>query len=205
MRCRVFSWCIGIILCSLFFSGSNSTAGNKNIDDYDILIKNAKVFDGSDRPAFSADVAIKDDTIVKIQASIDANAAKVIDGNGLYVCPGFIDLHTHVNSGMYFPEHRACLNYLKQGVTTVVVGQCGGSAWPMFEKAEDQMRRWTEEAIGPNAALLVGHGTVRRIVVGGEDREPTSDELAQMKSLVEEAMEQGACGFSTGLIYAPSS
>ncbi|UCF14766.1 MAG: amidohydrolase family protein [Phycisphaerales bacterium] len=190
MRFRILSCCIGAILCSLFLSGSNIRAGQENIDGYDILIKSAKVFDGSDRPAFSADVAIEDDTIVKVQTSIDADAARVINGNGLYVCPGFIDLHTHVDSGMYFPEHRACLNYLKQGVTTVVVGQCGGSAWPIFEKAEDQMRRWTEEGIGPNAALLVGHGTVRRIVMGREDREPTSDELAQMKSLVAEAMER---------------
>jgi N-acyl-D-aspartate/D-glutamate deacylase len=185
--------------------GPNSRAESRNIGPYDIVIQNAKVFDGSDRPAFPADVAIRDDTIVEVQTSINADAARVIDGKGLHVCPGFIDLHTHVDWGMYFPEHRSCLNYLKQGVTTVVVGQCGDSAWPIFEKAQDQIRRWTEEGIGPNAALLVGHGTVRRIVMGKEDREPTPEELARMKSLVKEAMEQGACGLSTGLIYAPSS
>ncbi|MHC4596368.1 MAG: N-acyl-D-amino-acid deacylase family protein, partial [Planctomycetota bacterium] len=131
--------------------------------------------------------------------------ARVIDGKGLYISPGFIDLHTHADKGMYFPENRACLNYLKQGVTTVVVGQCGSSAWPIFEKAENQITRWAEEGIGPNAALLVGHGTVRAIVMGREKREPTPEELARMKSLVKEAMEQGACGLSTGLIYVPSS
>ncbi len=194
-----------MILCFLLCPGSNITAERMKIDTYDIVIQNTMVFDGSDRPAFPADVAIKDDTIVKVESSIDADAAKVIDGKGLYVCPGFIDLHTHVDYGMYFSEHRSCLNYLKQGVTTVVVGQCGSSAWPIFEKAKDQIRRWTEEGVGPNAALLVGHGTVRQIVMGKEDREPTPEELAQMKSLVTEAMEQGACGLSTGLIYAPSS
>lgn len=205
MRSRIFFWGIVVVLCSFFFSGPNSTAGNKNIDEYDILIKNAKVFDGSLKPAFPAEVAIKNGTIAKVEKSINADATRVIDGRGLYICPGFIDLHSHVDLEMHLPEKRACLNYLKQGVTAVIVGQCGKSAWPIFEKAEDRMRRWAEEGIGPNAALLVGHDTVRRIVMGWEDREPTSEELAQMKSLVEEAMEQGACGLSTLLEWAPGS
>jgi len=104
---------------------------------------------------------------------------------------------------MYFLENRACLNFLKQGTTTVIVGQCGGSAWPIFEKASDQIRRWDEEGIGPNAALLVGHGTVRNLVMGLENRKPTPGELDKMKALVKEAMEQGAYGISTGLIYLP--
>ena len=194
-----------MILCLLLCPESKITAESRKIDTYDIVIRNAMVFDGSAKPAFSADVAIKDDTIANVENSINADTIKVIDGKGLYVCPGFIDLHTHVDSGMYFPEHRSCLNYLKQGVTTVVVGQCGDSAWPVFEKAHNQIRRWTEEGIGPNAALLVGHSTVRQIVMGKEDREPTEEELTRMKSLVAEAMEQGACGLSTGLIYSPSS
>ena len=205
MRSKIYFWVILLLLCSFFCSGLNSAAGNADTREYDILIKNARVFDGSDRPAFPAEVAIKNGTIVKVKKSINADAARVIDGKGLYICPGFIDLHTHAERGMYFPENRACLNYLKQGVTTVVVGQCGTSAWPIFEKAEDQITRWTEEGIGPNAALLVGHRAVRYIVMGMENRDPTPDELARMKSLVKEAMEQGACGFSTGLIYAPSS
>ncbi|GAH81747.1 unnamed protein product, partial [marine sediment metagenome] len=114
-------------------------------------------------------------------------------------------LHTHVDRGMYFAENRACLNYLKQGVTTVIVGQCGSSAWPIFEKAEDLMKIWSGEGIGPNAALLIGHGTVRQIVMGMEEREPTAEELEKMKALVKEAMEQGAYGLSTGLIYQPGS
>jgi len=173
--------------------------------DYDILIKNGKVYDGSLNAAFEADVAIKDDRIVKIAKSIPGTAARVINAKGLYLTPGFIDLHTHVDEGMYFPENRACLNYLTQGVTTVVVGQCGSSAWPLFEKAEDLMIRWSEDGIGPNAALLVGHGTVRQLVLGMENREPTAEELERMKDLVKEAMDQGACGISTGLIYLPGS
>lgn len=189
-----------------FFTAGNLLTGNEaGNKEYDILIKNAKVLEGSLKEPFKADVAIKGDVIVKIAPIINGNATRVIDASGLYVSPGFIDLHTHVDEGMYFPENRACLNYLKQGVTSVVVGQCGGSAWPIFEKAEDIIDIWTNEGIGPNAALLVGHGTIREIVMGREQREPTPAELEKMKALVIEAMEQGAHGLSTGLIYPPSS
>jgi len=173
--------------------------------EYDILIKNGLVFDGSGKAAQLLDVAIKGDTIVKVAPSLRGRAATVIDARGRYVTPGFIDLHTHVDEGMYFRENRACLNYLLQGVTSVVVGQCGGSAWPVFEKAEDLIKTWSEEGIGPNAALLVGHGQVRQLVMGLENRDPTPEELERMKALVKEAMEQGASGISTGLIYVPGS
>jgi N-acyl-D-aspartate/D-glutamate deacylase len=172
---------------------------------YDVLIKNGTIYDGSLVAPGQADIAIKDDRIVKIARSIREPAGRVIEAKGLIVTPGFIDLHTHVDEGMYFPENRACLNYLLQGVTSIVAGQCGGSAWPIFEKAEDLINTWTKEGIGPNAALLVGHGQVRHIVLGMENRAPTPEELENMKALVREAMEQGASGLSTGLIYLPGS
>jgi len=191
---------------TIFFLIAVSHPAQKgNVDEYDVLIKNGRVLDGSLKPAFRADIAIKDDTIVKVARSIRGKSAKVIDAKGLYVTPGFIDLHTHVDRGMYYPENRACLNYLKQGTTTIIVGQCGSSAWLIFEKAEDQMKRWEEEGIGPNVALLVGHGSVRGLVIGMEDREPTPEELEKMKALVKEAMEQGSYGLSTGLIYLPGT
>jgi len=183
--------------------GMDHSVQAENSPDYDVLIRNGRVFDGSLNQAIRADVAVKDGVIVKIAKSINGTAAKVINAKGLIVTPGFIDLHTHVDSGMYFPENRACLNYLKQGVTTVIVGQCGRSAWPIFEKAEDLIKLWSEEGIGPNAALLVGHGQVRELAMGMEDREPTPEELEEMKALVQEAMEQGAYGLSTGLEYLP--
>jgi len=185
--------------------GMDHSIQAQNSPDYDVLIRNGRVFDGSFNQAIRADVAVKDGVIVEVSRSIRGTAANVINAKGLTVTPGFIDLHTHVDSGMYFPENRACLNYLKQGVTTVIVGQCGRSAWPIFEKAEDLIQRWTEEGIGPNAALLVGHGQVREIIMGMEDREPTPEELEEMKALVKEAMEQGAYGLSTGLEYLPGS
>jgi len=192
-----------LILGIFFLVGSTSSALQENSNDYDVLIKNGRVFDGSLKPSFRADVAIRDGKIVKVSKSIKGKASKIIDAKGLYISPGFIDLHTHVDGGMYFPEKRSCFNYLTQGVTTVIVGQCGRSGWPIFEKAEDQMKRWSEEGIGPNAPLLVGQGSVRQIVLGMEDREPTPEELEKMKALVKEAMEQGAYGLSTGRSYLP--
>lgn len=205
MKNKIFRFSILLLLGVFFLTGLNFSAQKGKIFDYDVVIRNADVFDGSLKPAFRADVAVKDGMIVKVERSIKGSAAKVINGKGLYVTPGFIDLHTHVDRGMYFAENRACLNYLKQGVTTVIVGQCGSSAWPIFEKAEDLMKVWSGEGIGPHAALLVGHGTVRQIVMGMEDREPTAEELEKMKAIVKEAMEQGAYGLSTGLIYQPGS
>jgi len=205
MKKRIFSLSLIWFFAIFLVIAVSHPAQKGNVDEYDVLIKNGRVLDGSLKPAFRADIAIKDDTIVKVARSIRGKAAKVINAKGLYVTPGFIDLHTHVDRGMYFPEKRACLNYLKQGTTTIIVGQCGSSAWLMFEKAEDQMKRWEEEGIGPNAALLVGHGTVRGLVLGREDREPTPEELEKMKALVKEAMEQGAYGLSTGLIYLPGT
>jgi N-acyl-D-aspartate/D-glutamate deacylase len=196
-RCCIQNFLLLIgILCITAFSFSQSI-------QYDLLIKNGKIYDGSLNPPFKGDIAIKNDQIVKVAKSINGTAERVIDARGLIVTPGFIDMHTHVDDRMFYPENRACLNFLKQGVTTVVIGQCGGSAWPLFEKAQDQANRWNQEGIGLNAAQLAGHGDVRRLVMGTEDRAPTAEELDQMKALVKEAMEQGAYGLSTGLIYVP--
>ncbi len=203
MKRKIIILSILTLFLSVVLVGFIQTNEKESAVAYDVLIKNGKVFDGSLKQAFRADVAVKGDKIVKVARSIKGSAGKVIDAKGLYVTPGFIDLHTHVDGGMYFSENRACLNYLKQGTTSVIVGQCGGGGWPLFEKAEDQIKRWEESGIGPNAALLVGHGDVRNLVLGMEDRAPTPEELEKMKELVQEAMEQGAYGLSTGLIYLP--
>jgi len=194
-------------ICLFIFSISLTTLIHSEISgaDYDVLIRGGRVLDGSGKEAIQADVAVKDGRIVKVGVSIRGSADKMIDASGLIVTPGFIDLHTHVEKGMHYPENRACFNYLKQGVTTVIVGQCGSNGWPMVEKASDQMARWSSEGIGPNAALLAGHNDVRRIVMGRENRAPTPEELSRMRALVKEAMEQGAYGFSTGLVYEPGS
>jgi N-acyl-D-aspartate/D-glutamate deacylase len=188
-------------LTALASPGAEEKRGN----DFDVLIRGAMIYDGSGGPPFRGDIGVKDGRIARLGPAVRGAAVRTIDARGLAAMPGFIDMHTHVDEDMVFPEHRAALNYLTQGVTTVVVGQCGGSAWPFFEKAKDQVARFTGEGVGPNVALLVGHGTVRRLVMGMDDRTPTADELEKMKSLVREAMEQGASGLSTGLIYLPGT
>jgi len=197
LKTVAFLLATGLLMLAVF----NVT--NAETEKFELVIKNAMVLDGTLQPAFKADVAVKGDSIVKVAKSITGRAGKVIEAKGFYLSPGFIDLHTHADRNMTFPEHRPALNYLKQGVTSLVVGQCGGSAWNIFEKAEDQLKRWEKTGIGPNAAMLVGHGTVRNIVMGMENRAPTVSELKQMQALVKEAMEQGAVGISTGLIYLP--
>jgi len=195
---------IGLMLISpQIFSKEVFTSAVEVGNEYDIVIKNVQVFDGSSGKPFKGDIGIKDGKIVSIGKLRAQQAVNVIEGKGLYAAPGFIDLHSHVDRGMYFKELRPCLNYLKQGVTTIVIGQCGRSAWPIFEKIEDQFNRWQGEGIGVNAALLVGHGQVRELVMGMDNREPTSQELDKMKALVREAMEGGAYGLSTGLGYLP--
>lgn len=197
-----------VVFCaalSLAGGGWIASGFQANPPEYDILIKNARVFDGSLKDDFRGSVAISGDEIVKIARTINGSAVKTIDAKGLYLTPGFIDMHSHADRGMYFPENRLSLNYLTQGVTTLVLGQCGGSAWPIFEKAEDQIARWTSEGIGPNVAMLVGHGQVRQMVMGMENRAPEPEELERMAELVREAMEQGASGISTGLIYRPGN
>ncbi len=203
---KAISSAIFVFVAAVFFSASGSLLAHVDESfDYDVLIVNGRVFDGSLNSDFKADVAVKDGIIVAVERSVKGSARTVLDARGLFITPGFIDLHTHVDRGMLYPENRACLNYLRQGVTSVVVGQCGTSAWLDFEKAEDQIHRWSREGIGLNAALLVGHGSVRGIVMGMANRAPTPEELERMRQLVEEAMRQGAHGLSTGLIYTPGS
>ena len=160
----IFAIILSISLTTFIHSGISAA-------DYDVLIRGGRVLDGSGKEAIQADVAIKDGRIVKVGRSVRGSADKVIDASGLIVTPGFIDLHTHVEGGMHYPENRACLNYLKQGVTTVIVGHCGSNGWPMVEKASDQMSRWSSEGIGPNTALLAGHGAIRQIAMGMRSEE----------------------------------
>lgn len=166
---------------------------------YDVLIRNARVIDGTGNPWFHASVAVKDGRIAAIGRLESATAARVIDAAGRVLAPGFIDVHTHVE-GAIEKVPRAD-NYLLDGVTTIVTGNCGGST--------SDVARWfarlEELGIGINVATLIGHNTVRRQVMGTEDRHATPEELARMKELVHTAMAQGAVGLSTGLIYIPGA
>ena len=176
------------------------TAGGQQ---YDLLIRGGDVIDGTGAAPRRADVAITGGRIVRIAAMPNATARRTIDATGKVVTPGFIDMHSHADWGFGIPELNAAKNNLTQGITTVVVGQDGRSAWRVGEKATDAMKVWREQGLSENSILLVGHGSVRREVMGNENRAPTAEELSRMRALVREAMEQGAYGISTGLGYVP--
>lgn len=167
--------------------------------DYDVLIRNARVIDGSGNPWFRADVAVKDGRIAAIGRLTNASAARTIDARERIVAPGFIDVHTHVEGNI---ERRPRAdNFLLDGVTTVVTGNCGSS--------ELNLSGWYEKldkaGLGINVASLVGHNTVRREVMGSAPRLATPDEIRKMQALVDRAMREGAVGFSTGLEYLPGT
>ncbi len=169
----------------------------------DVLILGGRVIDGGGSEAFAADVAIRDGRIAAV-GSLDAwSAPRIIPADGLYVTPGFVDVHTHSERGLYIPELAPSLPYLTQGVTTVVGGADGYGSWPLHETMDVHAARLERQGIGTNAVLMVGAGQVRRLVMGTSARRPTAGDLEAMKRHVREAMECGAWGLSSGLEYPP--
>ena len=171
----------------------------------DVLILGGEVIDGSGSEPFAADVAVKDGRITAVGNLGAWSAARTIRANGLYVAPGFVDMHTHSERGLYIPELAPSLPYLTQGVTTVVGGADGYGSWPLHETMDVHAARLERQGIGTNAVLMVGSGQVRRLVMGTEARRPTAGEMAAMKRHVREAVESGAWGLSSGLEYPPGS
>ncbi len=165
---------------------------------YDLLITNARVIDGSGNPWFRADVAIKDGRIARIGRIKPETAVRTVDARGQILAPGFIDVHTHVESIYGQP---AAENFVRMGVTTLVTGNCGSSTTEVAQF----LGRIKDKPLAVNLATLIAHGSVRRKVMGLGDREPTPEELKQMESIVEQGMKDGAVGFSTGLIYVPGT
>jgi N-acyl-D-amino-acid deacylase len=165
---------------------------------YDVLISGGTLIDGSGTPGRRADVAVKDGRIAAVGILPRDSARETIDATGLIVAPGFIDVHTHADSIAGTPRAE---NFVRMGVTSVVAGNCGGSALDVGEA----LTAIRQTGISVNYATLVGHNTVRSAAMGSANREPTLGELARMKSLVWRAMADGAVGFSTGLQYVPGT
>jgi N-acyl-D-amino-acid deacylase len=167
--------------------------------DADFLIRNASVIDGTGSDPLRADIAIRDGRIVAVGKLGDAKSKRTIDASNWVAAPGFIDLHTHSDDPIQREKTRANVNYLTQGVTTVVTGNCGGGPTDvakMFATIE-------EHGAGTNVIHLIPHGSIRRQVVGEANRVATDDEMGQMRQLIDREMRNGTWGMSTGLIYTP--
>ncbi|MCD6428481.1 MAG: amidohydrolase family protein, partial [Desulfurococcales archaeon] len=192
---------------------------------YDLIIRGGYVIDGTGAPAFKADIGVVGDTVIKLGDLSGCPAGSVINAEGMYVCPGFIDIHNHSDLSIF--KVPTADNYVLQGVTTIVIGNCGSSPAPVTEKNKELIRElmWGLEASSfpvmwssfgeylskldsleksINIAALVGHGTVRSAVLGAEDVKAGGRELKEMALLIEDAMKSGAFGMSLGLIYIPS-
>ncbi len=167
---------------------------------YDIVLVGGTVIDGTGSDRFRADVAIRGDRILAMSRSDveRAGAVRVIDVTGKIVAPGFIDIHSHLDPLLRLPEGES---KARQGVTTVVGGPDGGGPWPMKAYLDSA----ASLGVGINVAMLVGHNTIRRQVLGMEDRAPTAAELTEMQGMVRQAIAEGAWGLSTGLKYLPGA
>jgi N-acyl-D-aspartate/D-glutamate deacylase len=193
---------------------------------FDLLLKNGQIVNGTGNPWFYGDVGIKNGKILKIGKLKTSDAERVLDTDGLAVCPGFIDAHSH--SDMVIPFNPNLNSAIHQGVTTLITGQCGYSLAPVtpthrellinslspftphntsldicWLTFEEYLHWEALQQPAANIGHLLGHGTLRIAVLGVEDRDPSSVELDKMKQLIVEAMNAGALGMSTGLIYPP--
>ncbi|MCZ6754376.1 MAG: D-aminoacylase [Gemmatimonadetes bacterium] len=177
-----------------------------------ILLKGGLVYDGTGAPPVEADVAVDGDRISGIGPGLAEAGAAVIDIEGLAVAPGFIDIHSHTDRELLVNPRAE--SKIRQGVTTEIVGQDGSSLGPWRDTREREtseeiidiagfFERLERDGTAVNIASMIGAGTVRGLVIGYDDRPATAEELAQMVALVAEAIEQGACGLSSGLEYVP--
>ena len=176
---------------------------------FDLLVSGGRVLDGTGNPWIRADIGVRDGRIAALGNLAGATADRVIDATGRYISPGFIDIHSHADDGSGRGgrtirndaiHRKSAPNVVSQGVTTIVVNQDGRSPWPVA----DQRATLERQGVGPNVMLMVGHGTVRGMVMEDDFRRPsTADETAQMAALVRQALEEGAVGLSAGLEYTP--
>src|SRR5437762_1054085 len=190
---------------------------------WDILIRGGTLYDGSSRPGERGDVAIADGRIAQIRRDLAGTAERVIDAAGLAVTPGFIDIKTH--SDFTLPINPKAESKVCQGVTTEIIGHCGfsvapvlpgkaqlladylsgGAPWLPFREMRFPEYLDSFPPVAVNTGMLVGHNTLRLMVMGLEDRAPHPDELQEMISLLEEGLAAGALGLSSGLFTPPGS
>jgi len=195
---------------------------NRLDKSYDLVFKNLKIIDGTGAPAFYGDIGIKNDTIMDI-GKISGQALQEYNCSGLIAAPGFIDIHNHSDFSIF--QAPAARNFISQGVTTLVTGNCGLSGGPLtpknkemfeaerIEVTQDKWKHWSHYSDfaldleklkkSVNIAPLVGQGNIRGAVMGMENKKASTTQMSQMKQLLRESMESGCFGMSTGLIYDP--
>jgi N-acyl-D-amino-acid deacylase len=194
------------LLSGFLFTAANlhGAAAEPKIPETNIIFRNATVYDGAGKPGAKGDLHIKGNRIVAVGTVEKIDGAKEIDATGLVICPGFIDLHTHCDTGsptLTAKAGRPNKNYVMQGVTTVVTGNCGSGpvdAGKFFAALE-------AGGVGTNVIHQAPHNSIRAQVMGNENRAPTTEELARMEALVAKAMDDGVVGLATGLIYNPGT
>lgn len=191
------------MLTILSFAATIPAASHAQVEQVDVLLRGGTVVDGSGSAGRVADVAVRGDKIVFIGDAARSNvrANRTIDARGLIVAPGFIDPHTHAESDLSSPARHGNVNYLMQGVTTVMTGNDGSSPLDVG----GTLAGWQRQGIGTNAAMFIGEGSVRFHVLGMSDAKPTPAQMDSMRALVARGMDGGALGMSTGLYYAPGS
>lgn len=207
MKRRAFVTSVAAVLPAL--SGAPALVGLRR-RDAELILRGGVIIDGSGRPRFQADLAITGDRITAIGPRLRERAAREIDCRDLIVAPGFVDVHSHGDGSMF--DDPLMESVVRQGVTTIVVGADGSSRAP--SRGEEGDGSATVRAVldridvlvpGANVGTLVGLGTVRGVVVGGDDRPAAPAELARMVSLVQQALVDGALGASSGLEYTPGA
>ncbi|MCB0491207.1 MAG: D-aminoacylase [Cyclobacteriaceae bacterium] len=182
---------LSLTLCSLLIGACSQNR-------FDVIIRNAQVIDGSGSPSFIGDVGFNADTIAAVGDLSKAISEKEINATGLVLAPGFIDTHSHHDRGMF--ESRDLLALTSQGVTTMIVGQDGGSQFPLTKLTS----RLDSTPVAINVGSYTGHNTLRRMVLGEKyQREATQEEVDQMKKMLAQDMKSGSLGLSTGLEYDP--
>lgn len=208
----------GVGSCGILLKGCSSKK------DFDLILKRGRVYDGLGQKPFSADIGISGQTIKEIGRISSSRGKAVIDAKDLSVCPGFIDTHDHSDIGLLVNPRAE--SHIRQGITTLVSGNCGSSPFPVpeeiFEEQRENLReqfaleldwmdikgffsRLEEKGLACNYATFVGQGTIRGAAMGFNDRPPKPEELERMKLLVAENIKQGAIGLSSGLEYSPGS
>ncbi len=185
---------ITILVLGLSFFTSRLPA-----QSFDLIIANGKIIDGSGNSWYYGDIAVKEGKIVKIGNGKDWTSLKMIDAKGLIVAPGFIDVHTHIEGNdLKVPTAG---NFIMDGVTSVVTGNCGSSNVDIAK----YFFQLDSVKTSINIATLIGHNSVRSAVMGDGQRDPSKAEQLQMEEVVGKAMRDGAVGMSTGLIYVPGT